>query len=102
MSIWDKWDEKIDAIIKGTLQQDVRSLSGVPSWMLTLMNKLLEPTGKNYIDEIWKNLEACFHGGVSFKPYHNAFNNMMSTTNYNSYEVYNTSDGCSVINDYNA
>ena len=43
---------EIDAIIKGTLQEDVRSLAGVPSWMLTLMNKLLETTGKNYIDEI--------------------------------------------------
>ena len=79
--IIDKWDEKIDAIIKGTLQQDVRSLSGVPSWMLTLMNKLLETTGKKYIDEIWKNLEVFFHGGVSFKPYKNEFNNIISNKN---------------------
>ena len=35
ISLMDKWDEKIDAIIKGTLQEDVRSLAGVPSWMLT-------------------------------------------------------------------
>ena len=72
----DKWDEKIDAIIKGTLQEDVRSLAGVPSWMLTLMNKLLETTGKKYINEIWQNLEVYFHGGVSFKPYRNEFNNI--------------------------
>ena len=47
ISLMDKWDEKIAAIIKGTLQEDVRSLAGVPSWMLTLLNKLLETTGKN-------------------------------------------------------
>ena len=46
ISLMDKWDEKIEAIIKGTLNEDVRSLAGVPSWMLTLLNKLLEKTGK--------------------------------------------------------
>ena len=68
ISLMDKWDEKIEAIIKGTLNEDVRSLAGVPSWMLTLLNKLLEKTGKKYIDEIWNNLEVYFHGGVSFNP----------------------------------
>ena len=53
-----KWDEKIDAIIEGTLNEDVRSLAGVPSWMLTLINKLLEKTGKNHLNEIWENLEV--------------------------------------------
>ena len=101
ISLLDKWDEKIDAIIKGTLQQDVRSLSGVPSWMLTLMNKLLETTGKNYIDEIWKNLEVFFHGGVSFKPYKNEFNNIISNKNFKYYEVYNASEGFFGIQDLN-
>ena len=78
ISLMDKWDEKIDAIIRGTLQEDVRSLAGVPSWMLTLMNKLLKTTGNKYIDDIWKNLEVYFHGGVSFKPYRNEFNNIIS------------------------
>ena len=97
----DKWDEKIDAIIKGTLQEDVRSLAGVPSWMLTLMNKLLETTGKNYIDEIWQNLEVYFHGGVSFKPYRNEFNNIISNKDFKYYEVYNASEGFFGIQDSN-
>ena len=97
----DKWDEKIDAIIKGTLQEDVRSLAGVPSWMLTLMNKLLETTGKNYIDEIWHNLEVYFHGGVSFKPYRNEFNNIISNNDFKYYEVYNASEGFFGIQDSN-
>ena len=101
ISLLDKWDEKIDAIIKGTLQEDVRSLSGVPSWMLTLMNKLLETTGKKYIDEIWQNLEVFFHGGVSFKPYRNEFNNIISNKNFKYYEVYNASEGFFGIQDLN-
>ncbi len=101
ISLMDKWDEKIDAIIKGTLQEDVRSLAGVPSWMLTLMNKLLKMTGNKYIDDIWKNLEVYFHGGVSFKPYRNEFNNIISNKEFKYYEVYNASEGFFGIQDTN-
>ena len=101
ISLMDKWDEKIEAIIKGTLQEDVRSLAGVPSWMLTLLNKLLETTGKKYIDEIWKNLEVYFHGGVSFKPYRSEFNSIISNKKFKYYEVYNASEGFFAIQDQN-
>ena len=101
ISLMDKWDEKIDAIIKGTLLEDVRSLAGVPSWMLTLMNKLLKTTGNKYIDDIWKNLEVYFHGGVSFKPYRNEFNNIISNKEFKYYEVYNASEGFFGIQDRN-
>ena len=101
ISLMEKWDEKIEAIIKGTLQEDVRSLAGVPSWMLTLMNKLLDTTGKKYIDEIWKNLEVYFHGGVSFKPYRAEFNNIISNKQFKYYEVYNASEGFFAIQDRN-
>ena len=101
ISLMDKWDEKIKAIIEGTLQEDVRSLAGVPSWMLTLLNKLLETTGKKYIDEIWKNLEVYFHGGVSFKPYRSEFNNIILNKKFKYYEVYNASEGFFAIQDQN-
>ena len=101
ISLMEKWDEKIEAIIQGTLQEDVRSLAGVPSWMLTLMNKLLETTGKKYIDEIWKNLEVYFHGGVSFKPYRTEFQNIIYNKQFKYYEVYNASEGFFAIQDRN-
>ena len=82
ISLMDKWDEKIEAIIEGTLNEDVRSLAGVPSWMLTLLNKLLEKTGKKYINEIWNNLEVYFHGGVSFNPYRHEFENIISNKKF--------------------
>jgi hypothetical protein len=65
------------------------------------MNKLLETTGKKYIDEIWQNLEVFFHGGVSFKPYRNEFNNIISNKNFKFYEVYNASEGFFGIQDLN-
>ena len=96
-----KWDEKIDAIIEGTLNEDVRSLAGVPSWMLTLINKLLEKTGKNHLNEIWENLEVYFHGGVSFNPYRREFNNIISNPDFKYYEIYNASEGFFAIQDSN-
>ena len=101
ISLMDKWDEKIEAIIEGTLNEDVRSLAGVPSWMLTLLNKLLEKTGKKYIDEIWSNLEVYFHGGVSFNPYRNEFENIISNKEFKFYEIYNASEGFFAIQDSN-
>jgi len=101
ISLMDKWDEKIEAIIEGTLNEDVRSLAGVPSWMLTLLNKLLEKTGKKYIDEIWNNLEVYFHGGVSFNPYRNEFENIISNKGFKFYEIYNASEGFFAIQDSN-
>lgn len=101
ISLMDKWDEKIEAIIEGTLNEDVRSLAGVPSWMLTLLNKLLEKTGKTYIDEIWSNLEVYFHGGVSFNPYKNEFKNIISNNEFKFYEIYNASEGFFAIQDSN-
>ena len=101
ISLMDKWDEKIEAIIEGTLNEDVRSLAGVPSWMLTLLNKLLEKTGKTYIDEIWSNIEVYFHGGVSFNPYKNEFKNIISNNEFKFYEIYNASEGFFAIQDSN-
>ncbi len=45
------------------------ALAGVPSWMLVLLNNVLETTGKQNLHEVWPNLEVYFHGGVSFTPY---------------------------------
>lgn len=101
ISLMSKWDKKIDAIIEGTLNEDVRSLAGVPSWMLTLINKLLEKTGKNHLNEIWENLEVYFHGGVSFNPYRREFNNVISNPDFKYYEIYNASEGFFAIQDSN-
>mgnify|MGYP003330821092 CR=1 FL=1 len=73
----DKWDEKLDAVISSTINEDVTSLAGVPSWMLVMINKVLEERKINQVKEIWKNLEVYFHGGVDFKPYKNQFKKIL-------------------------
>ena len=52
-----------------TADEDVRTISGVPSWMLVLFHKILEVKGLENISQVWPNLELYMHGGVSFTPY---------------------------------
>ena len=68
ISLMNKWDEKIEAIIKNTINENVTSLAGVPSWMLTLLNNVLIHTKKTNNSERWSNIEIYFHGGVNFSP----------------------------------
>ena len=100
ISLIDKWDEKINAVTKNTVNEDVTSLAGVPSWMLTLLNNVLLKTHKKNIGEIWPNLEVYFHGGVNFSPYRQEFRKILSKKT-RFYETYNASEGFFGIQDQN-
>ena len=100
ISLMEKWDEKIDAIVQSTLNENVTSLAGVPSWMLTLLNSILENSKKININEVWENLEVYFHGGVNFNPYRNEFKKILSD-DVKFYETYNASEGFFAIQDRN-
>lgn len=100
ISLIDKWDEKIKAVIKNTIDENVTSLAGVPSWMLTLLNNVLYETEKTNINEVWPNLEVYFHGGVNFSPYRQEFKKLFSS-NINFYETYNASEGFFALQDSN-
>ena len=100
ISLMNKWDKKIEAIIKNTVNENVTSLAGVPSWMLTLLNHVLIKTKKANISEIWSNLEVYFHGGVNFSPYKEEFKKILST-DMHFYETYNASEGFFALQDSN-
>ena len=100
ISLMNKWDKKIEAIIKNTVNENVTSLAGVPSWMLTLLNHVLIKTKKANISEVWSNLEVYFHGGVNFSPYKQEFKKILST-DMHFYETYNASEGFFALQDSN-
>ncbi|MDA9258160.1 GH3 auxin-responsive promoter family protein [Flavobacteriaceae bacterium] len=100
ISLMDKWDEKIKAIINNTLNENITSLAGVPSWMLILLNKILEERNETTIKDIWGNLEVYFHGGVNFDPYINQFKSVLGD-GVCFYETYNASEGFFAIQDRN-
>lgn len=101
VSLMGDWETKLDAIIQETVQENVTSLAGVPSWMLVLLNKTLEQTGKNHVLDIWPNAEVYFHGGVSFDPYRAQYEKLFPNENFKYYEIYNASEGFFGIQDQN-
>jgi len=101
ISLMGNWETKMQAIVEETIKEDVTSLAGVPSWMMVLLNKTLEVTGKNNMHEIWPNAEVYFHGGVSFDPYRDQYKKLFPKSNFSYYEIYNASEGFFAIQDQN-
>ncbi|NJB36179.1 GH3 auxin-responsive promoter family protein [Croceivirga sp. JEA036] len=101
VSLMSEWEHKMTAIIEESIKENVTSLAGVPSWMLVLLNNVLERTGKTHLFEIWENLEVYFHGGVSFAPYREQYKKLLPRSRFNYYETYNASEGFFGIQDRN-
>jgi hypothetical protein len=101
ISLMGDWETKLPAIINETVNENVTSLAGVPSWMLVLLQKALETTGKSNLLEVWPNAEVYFHGGVSFEPYKEQYKKLFPKDNFKYYEIYNASEGFFAIQDQN-
>lgn len=101
VSLMSEWESKMSAIVAESSTQKVTSLAGVPSWMLVLLQKALEENQLEYISDLWPQIEVYFHGGVSFKPYRNQFNQLFVNQPLNYYEIYNASEGFFAIQDQN-
>lgn len=91
--LMDDWEKKIDMIASTTIFQDVRCLTGVPSWFLTLMQKMIADNGVKTITDIWPNLELFIHGGVSMEPYADIYKKLIPSESMNYLETYNASEG---------
>ena len=101
ISLMSDWESKIPAIINEVKNENVTSFAGVPSWILVLMNKVLEETGSGNLLELWPNLEVYFHGGVSFEPYREQYQKILPKKDFKYYEIYNASEGFFAIQDLN-
>jgi hypothetical protein len=93
------FEEKLDKITRFTINENVTSIAGVPSWNLVLLNAVLDFTGKANILEVWPNLELFTHGGVSFTPYRESFKKLIPSDRMNYLETYNASEGFFGIQD---
>jgi hypothetical protein len=101
VSLMSDWEYKMQAIVNETINENVTSLAGVPSWMLVLLNNVLETSGSKTILDVWPNLEVYFHGGVSFLPYVDQFKSIIPSKSVKYYEIYNASEGFFAIQDRN-
>lgn len=99
IALIEEFEEKMEKIIETSVEQNVTSLAGVPSWFLVLLKKILEITGKDNILEIWPNLEVFTHGGVNFEPYKEQYKKLIPSENMHYMETYNASEGFFAIQD---
>ncbi len=99
IALMDEWENKLELMVESTISHDVRGISGVPSWMLVLLRKVLEKSGKQNLHEVWPNLEVFFHGGVNFEPYREQYNRIISPEKMVYSDTYNASEGFFGIQD---
>ena len=92
IALMDEWEEKIEKLAQSTIHENVTSMAGVPTWLIVLLKRILEITGKENIKEVWPGLELYMHGGVSFVPYRQQFENLIGAP-IHYMEMYNASEG---------
>lgn len=92
-ALLEDFEEKRNRIAQEAINSDVTNISGVPSWMLSVLHRVLEVSGKSTIAEVWPNLEVFFHGGVAFSPYREQYARIMGALDIRYEETYNASEG---------
>ncbi len=93
------FEVKRDRIAREAMTKNVTNLSGVPSWMLSVLNRVMELSGKKHLEEVWPNLEVFFHGGVAFTPYREQYQQLITSSKMHYMETYNASEGFFGIQD---
>ena len=87
----EDWEQKVDAIVKETLQADMRLISGIPSWVQMYFEKLCAKTGQK-IGTLFPNFHLFVHGGVNYAPYRLRFEALIGRP-VDTLETYPASEG---------
>lgn len=93
------FEVKRERIAEEAMNKNVTNISGVPSWMLSVLTCMMELTGKTHLEEVWPNIEVFFHGGVAFTPYREQYKRLITSPNMHYMETYNASEGFFGIQD---
>lgn len=93
LSLLTDWEQKVQRFAEQSLQLPITAVSGVPSWMLILFERLKRITGKHHIAEIWPHFRLLIHGGTKFDPYRELFRREIGSERVTFCEVYPCSEG---------
>lgn len=93
------FEVKRDRIAHECLHKNVTNISGVPSWMLSVLVRVMEISGKRHLEEVWPNIEVFFHGGIAFTPYRKQYEQLITSPRMHYMETYNASEGFFGIQD---
>jgi hypothetical protein len=98
-ALMGEWEAKIEKMARETMNENVTSIAGVPTWTVVLLQRILELKKARHILEVWPNLEVFFHGAVAFGPYRNLFKELIPSEKMRYMETYNASEGFFGIQD---
>ena len=87
------FEQKRERIAREAMTKNVTNISGVPSWMLSVLHCMMELSGKTHLEEVWPHLEVFFHGGVAFTPYRGQYERLITSPGMHYMETYNASEG---------
>ena len=87
------FEEKREKIARAAIRENVTNLSGVPSWMLSVLTRVMDISGKTHLEDVWPGIEVFFHGGVSFTPYREQYRQLITQPGMHYMETYNASEG---------
>jgi hypothetical protein len=73
----EDWDERVQKISDQAKSWDIGALSGIPSWIELMLEKVIKDHNLKHIHEIWPNLQVYTSGGVAFGPYKKSFNALL-------------------------
>lgn len=98
IALMPDWEEKLPRLIEASLHEDVTNISGVPSWLLTVLRGVIARAGAGSIHDVWPRLEVFFHGGISMEPYRGQYA-LITRRDMRYLETYNASEGFFAVQD---
>lgn len=100
VALMEDWYAKLPALVEASIGQNVTNISGVPSWFMTVIRRVIDAAGAKNIHDVWPNLEVFFHGGISMVPYREAYAELTDPARKMRYrETYNASEGFFAVQD---
>ncbi|MBL8796978.1 MAG: GH3 auxin-responsive promoter family protein [Planctomycetia bacterium] len=87
------WEVKLSRLAEESARLPITLISGVPSWLLVLFERLKQVTGRSTIADIWPTLRVVVHGGTSFGPYRSLFQQVIGNERVRFLETYPASEG---------
>lgn len=93
LALVQDWDQKIQLLAERGAKLPVTAVSGVPSWLLVLFERLKRVTGRERVADIWPMLRLVVHGGTKFDPYRQLFESEIGGPNVRFLETYPCSEG---------
>ncbi len=100
MAFVKDWEQKMTLLARTAASLPITMLSGVPSWMLLLFERLRQVTGKERIADVWPSLRLIIHGGTKFDPYRELFRQQIGSDQVHFTEVYPASEGYIAAQDH--